>query len=106
VRCDKLSEIVEELAEIDENILIADGFDDAILGYVEFFGCNPVALYDKDKCIQILMERDGLDDTSAIEHFYFNVSGSYVGDYTPAFATLLDNGNHYLIKRDEYYGDW
>ena len=34
--------------------LIVDGFDDAIIGIAERYGMNPVALYDKRKCIKIM----------------------------------------------------
>jgi hypothetical protein len=87
-------DVVELLAEIDEDILVADGFDEAIMGYVEICGNQPIALYDKDKCIQILMERDGMDETESIEFFEFNVLGSYMGSYTPAFATILVNNTN------------
>ena len=45
------------IAEVDSEILIADGFDDAILGYVERLGENgyqTYALYDKEKVIKML----------------------------------------------------
>lgn len=82
-------EIKEYLGEIDENMLIADDLDDALIGYVEGINRTTVALYDRNKCIQILMERDGMTDEEAVEHFEFNIGGAYVGEYTPAFATLL-----------------
>lgn len=78
----------EDLAEIDENILCADGFDEALIGYVERIGQPAIALYDRDKCIQILID-EGLTEEEALEHFEHNVIGSWVGEYTPAFATLL-----------------
>lgn len=52
-----MNEIVKRLAEIDPEILIAEGLDDALLGYVERTGEPPVALYDADKCIEILTAR-------------------------------------------------
>ena len=76
------------LGEIDEEILLADGFEDALIGYVEVFN-KTVALYDRDKCLDILMKRDGMSYSDAMEFFEFNVTGAYVGDYTPAFATIL-----------------
>lgn len=80
----------EHLADLglDEEALFADGFDDAIVGVVERFGMPPVVLYNRERCISILME-DGLDREDAEEHFSFNVIGAWVGEYTPAFATLL-----------------
>ena len=90
-------EIVETLgAMYDGEILLADGFEDALLGYVEgWFPCEGgvgrgvVAMYDVDGCIKILMERDGMDAGEASEFFSFNVTGAYVGDKSPVFATFL-----------------
>ena len=79
----------ELLAEIDENILLADGFDDAIIGYIERSGLPIIACYDKNKCIEILAEDMSMQD--AEEYFYFNTLGSYVGEYTPCFFTTIDN---------------
>lgn len=86
-------ELIDQLADgMDEGkgkpILVVDGFDAALLGYVEMFGKEPVALYDRDLCIKILMDRDGMDEDEAEEFFSFNVIGAFVGPYTPAFATL------------------
>lgn len=76
----------EELAEHNEEILFADGFDDALIGVVEQFGRPPVALYNYGRCIQILME--DMTEEEAVEYFDYNVIGAYMGDNTPAFATL------------------
>ena len=43
-------------AEINEEMLFADGFDDALIGYMERAGMPSVACYDKNKCIEILAE--------------------------------------------------
>lgn len=81
-------------AELTEHLegfeaMTADGFEAALVGYVTRFGFpNPVALYDQDKCIQILMERDGMGADEASEFFEVNVLGAWVGDGTPAFARL------------------
>lgn len=77
-----------QLAEQDPDIVLADGFEDALLGYVEVFS-RSIALYDRAKCIRILMTRDGMDREDAEEFFDFNVTGAYVGEMTPAFATFL-----------------
>lgn len=73
----------------NEEMLFADGFDDALIGIVEQFGRPPVALYSYDMCITILMERDGMEEDEAIEFFDYNVIGAYLGENTPAFATLM-----------------
>ena len=77
------------IAENYPDCMVANGFGDAILGIVERYGHEAVVLYDKNKCIEILMERDKMSEEDAYEHFYYNVIGSYVGKYTPCFAEIL-----------------
>ena len=71
------------------DVLIADGFDDAIIGIAERYGMNPVALYDKRKCIKIMQDRDNMTEEEAIEFFYYNIVGAYMGEHTPCFAEVL-----------------
>jgi len=79
----------EALAEIDPEILLADGFEDALVGHVQVFS-KIVALYDRAKCIKILMKRDKMTREEAEEFFEFNVTGAYVGERTPGFATFFE----------------
>ena len=82
----------EILAGMDEEIILFNGFEDALIGYVERFSSEGhvlVALYDRADCIRILMERDGMSDEGAEEFFSFNVEGCYAGPLTPAFATFF-----------------
>lgn len=80
--------IVETLVERyeDEEILIADGFDPAILGIDEV---SMRVIYSVGLCIDILVD-EGMTQEDALEHFYFNVSGSYVGEKTPIWCHDLD----------------
>ena len=72
--------ITEKYSE--EEITIANGFDEAIIGIEE----NTVrVIYSVTKCLQII-EAEGLSEEDALEHFYFNVHGSYVGEKTPIFC--------------------
>ncbi len=84
---EKFQEIVDRLMEANEQALLADGFEDALVGIVEHFN-RSIALYDKGKCLEILMKRDGMNFETATEFFEFNVQGAYVGENTPAFATI------------------
>lgn len=68
----------------DETFLKADGFDDAILGVDE---SSMRLIYSISKCIDILME--DMSDEDALEHFYYNVSGSYMGEQTPIWCDNL-----------------
>lgn len=68
----------------DEETLHADGFEDAFIGYGVRFH-YVVAVYDANKCIEILMSRDGMSYGDAMEYMDYNVTGAYVGEYTPVF---------------------
>lgn len=81
--------IKERLAEQNPDALLADGFEDALVGISNRFGQPPLALYDYDRCIEILMARDKMSYEDAVEFFEFNVAGSWVGENTPAFATIM-----------------
>lgn len=81
------SEILEVLT--DHEALLADGFEDALLGYAERFGMPIVAMYDRPKCIEVLCTRDGMTEEEAEEYFEFNVIGAWVGDSTPIFVTPI-----------------
>jgi len=76
--------ILESLIEIypDEELLIADGFDEAIMGIEKD---TMRVIYSVTKCLEII-EAQGMPEQEALEHFYFNVQGSYVGEKTPIFC--------------------
>jgi len=79
-------ELMEELTA--NECLVADGFDNALIGISE--GMNPVAVYDVDKCIQVLMEDEGMTDEEALDYFYYNTVGAYVGEKTPLFIRMVE----------------
>ena len=67
-------------------MLFADGFEKAFIGItIHSPNRNEVAVYDYMLCIDVLMKRDGMNEEDAIDYFYFNVVGAYVGEYTPVF---------------------
>lgn len=70
-------------------LLFADGFDEAIIGVGWGFTIPAVVAYDKIKCLEILVKRDGMSKAEAEEYFTFNVEGSYVGEKTPLFVEML-----------------
>ena len=79
---------IEEIIDINPEAMMADGFDEAILGMCIQFGSEPIVAYDYEKCIQILMERDEMDKSDALDFMEFNVIGSYVGLNTPVFIMV------------------
>lgn len=75
----------EWVASHNEDALFADGFDDAVIGVAERCGQPVLVVYDARRCIDILIEQDGLSYEDAAEMFAFNTLGAWVGDNTPLF---------------------
>ena len=59
--------------------------EEAFIGLGEQFSNPPIAVYDREKCIEILA-RD-MTYEEAVEYFEFNVIGAWVGEQTPMFLT-------------------
>lgn len=70
------------LESMDESLVFADGFDDAILGLARRINTQVVA-YDYDKAVEILVERDLMTWSEAVEYLEFNTVGAWVGEQTP-----------------------
>lgn len=82
-----LKEKLDEHIGDDYSILLADGLDEAFIGIGWQFN-TPLAVYDRDKCIEIL-ESQGMTPEEAQEYFYFNTQGAYVGEQTPVFVERI-----------------
>jgi len=80
----------KEISDLDPEVLLLDGFDDAIVGVASRCGQPLIAVYGMDRMVRVLVERDGLTEEEAVEHLEYNVLGAWVGDRTP--AVLLDRG--------------
>tara|TARA_R110002060_G_scaffold22317_4_gene30231 strand:- start:1506 stop:1796 length:291 start_codon:yes stop_codon:yes gene_type:complete len=70
--------------------LLADGLEDAFIGYFQRVGKPKVAVYDYEKCLKVLIDRDGMSDSEADEYLQFNTVGAWVGEGTPAFMYKTD----------------
>jgi len=81
----KIQDAVENFLSDEEEILLANGFEDAFIGIARQFN-KPFAVYDRDKCIQSLLVDMDVDE--AEEYFQYNVEGAYIGELTPAFIQL------------------
>lgn len=71
----------------DDDFLKADGFDDAIIG----LSTKGILIYSVQKCIDLLMDKHKMGYEDAIDFFYYNVEGAFVGEKTPIFVN--DNFN-------------
>jgi hypothetical protein len=74
----KLQKILE--AYPDEQFTVADGFDEAVVGIDTE---NGRLVYSVPTCVDILMNKHGMDYEEAIEFFHYNVADAFVGYQTP-----------------------
>ena len=72
------------IAEFNEEAILFDGYDEAIIGVALRCSTAGLVIYDAEKCIEILM-RDGMDEEEAREFFEFNTLGCWAGEFTPLF---------------------
>ena len=73
--------IIEYYADT-EDILFADGFDSAIIGF------DPnlwKVVYSRQKCIEVL-QQGGMTYEEAIQDFEYNTLEAYVGEKTPIWV--------------------
>jgi hypothetical protein len=82
--------IAENYGEEFEELLFADGFEDAFIGVGQQFNTK-FAVYDRAKCIEILC-RD-MDEEQAEEFFQFNVEQAWFGENTPVFLIYDHRAN-------------
>ena len=76
--------IREELAALNPQALLADGLDDALIGWGMQATKMPVAIYNYDKCVEILIN-EGSSQDDAIEWMEYNVTNAWYGEGTPIF---------------------
>lgn len=77
-------EIYAELAAVNPEAVVADGFEDAYIGYT-YGMSSAVAVYDYYRCISVLVSRDGMSPLEAVEFLDHNTVFAYVGQFTPIF---------------------
>ncbi|MHA1482227.1 MAG: hypothetical protein ACTSQA_02170 [Candidatus Heimdallarchaeaceae archaeon] len=82
----KIKEILDHIAESNEEAILWDGFDDCIIGFSE----KGVVIYEMSLMISTLMENDDMSAEDAIEYLEFNTWNCYVGDYTPIHIRVFD----------------
>ena len=80
----------DRLAEIDPELLFADGYDDCIIGIGAQWSKEGLVLYDRKKVIDKLMA-SGMELDEAEEFFEFNIQGAWVGEKTPMFVARLED---------------
>lgn len=86
-----IQEIKDHLKFANPDALFADGLDDALIGSGSQWSGNPVAIYSKDKCIEVMAQQFAEDNDIEDPHFEaeeylgYNTFCAYVGENTPIF---------------------
>jgi len=65
-----------------DSVLLADGFDDALIGITE----KGIAVYSIKSCIDCLMSANGWSEEEAVEWMEYNVCDAYVGPMSPIYV--------------------
>lgn len=88
----RLRQINETLKEMGESLPVCKGpsFNQAILGIGQQFNQRMI-VYDRTKCIDILMIEHGMTHEEAEDFFSFNTEGAYIGKDTPLFLTRFED---------------
>ena len=74
--------ILEDFAP-SENVLFADGLDEAIIGFEPNLW---KVVYSRSLVVDVLMKRDGMGPDEAVEYAEFNIFGAMVGEKTPLWV--------------------
>ena len=85
-------------------MLLAEGdFEDAFIGFADRPSLPRLAIYDKNKCIELLIER-GMTNQDAIDYFMFYEEDSWVGegDEIPLFLNRMSFKDY--LELYEYKG--
>lgn len=73
------------------------GFDDCIVGIAQKVGRSDSVAYSRTKIIEKLCKYMEYDE--AVEHFDYNILGSFIGNEMPVFITEMDREDI-----DTFYG--
>jgi hypothetical protein len=97
------NEIRSEISERNEDAMLLDGHDNAIMGMVEIPGIGDIVLYDPQIIVKNLMD-GGMTYEEAVEFFMFNINGAYFGTNTPAMfirLATLEGDNESDVDEDK-----
>lgn len=81
---------IREMRNENEDLLFLEParlFDDAIIGLSEPRGNQvPLVVYDGQRIVELLQERENMDQTEAQEYYEYHISGVWMGAQTPLFV--------------------
>jgi len=81
-------ELLEYIRDAWPDSLLADGYNDAIIGVSSGFDSGRI-VYSVSKMIEICMQALATDYEEALEWLEYNTFGAFVGEYTPIYVDDL-----------------
>ena len=81
------ADIVSTLEELNPEAIMYDWFDEALVGMIARCGTEPIALYDREKCLKLLVDK-GATYEEALDYFCYNIEGCWAGPHTPFIASF------------------
>ena len=94
----------DECAEVDEEMILYDGLDNAVIGYSSRCGEEPVAIYDYEKMVECFVDENDWSREEAVEWISFNIENAWIGPRTPHILYELAESLHYhqsgLVEAD------
>ena len=81
-------------------LLRYDSLEDAIIGIGERCGQPRVLVYSQSGIFYILLKRDNMTLEEAMDYFYYNIHGGWLGEKTPILLMDITDG-----EEDEDEGD-
>jgi hypothetical protein len=82
-------DIQQYLEETDQQALLMDGFEHALIGFTQRINEPLLAVYNHDLMIQTLMHRDGMTYDEAAEYIEYNCINAWVGEQTPIIVNPI-----------------
>ena len=79
----EIKENILELFAPTEDVLFADGLDEAIIGFDPNFWR---VVYSRNKVIKLFQDRDGMTEEEAVEFAEYNTFSAFVGEKTPVWV--------------------
>ncbi len=80
----------EALAHINPQAVVANGLNEAYVGYARRAGKPTIAIYDYMTCVDILMRDEDFNKTQAVRFMEEFVLEHDAGESSPAFAFWKD----------------
>lgn len=87
-------EVYRSLEQINKDAVVAEGFEEAYIGYLRRANKPTIAVYDYETCVEILMEQESWDRKKAVHFMETGVVSTWLGNSTPSFLFPVDGGTN------------